>query len=131
MPPSARTIEPVVKLDASDTKNSAAPTISGGSPARLQREVPERVGRVAWSRFQALLMSVKKGSGHQRVDPHGGPERLGQPFGHGVEAGLGRGVGDDVGTRAQRPGGTDVDDGATAGGHHPLADQRRKPERAL
>ena len=29
-----RRIEPVVKLDASDARNNAAPTISAGSPAR-------------------------------------------------------------------------------------------------
>jgi hypothetical protein len=34
MPPSTRMMLPLVKLDASDAKNSAAPTISGGLLSR-------------------------------------------------------------------------------------------------
>src|SRR6201996_7835121 len=57
IPPSDRRIEPVVKLDASDAKNSAAPTISRGLRARFK----ERWGKLSplSSRFQALLTSVR------------------------------------------------------------------------
>jgi hypothetical protein len=34
MPPSTRMMLPLVKLDASEAKNSAAPMISGGLPSR-------------------------------------------------------------------------------------------------
>lgn len=44
MPPSARTTEPVVKLEASDARNSAAPTISEGFPARLSDRCPNMSG---------------------------------------------------------------------------------------
>src|SRR5262249_27800281 len=57
MPPSTRRVAPLVKLDASDAKNNAAPTISAGLPSRFRAKICAR-WRVA-SRSHALLMSVK------------------------------------------------------------------------
>src|SRR5271156_5042886 len=59
-PPSTRTIEPVVKLDASEAKNNAAPTISRGSPARCS-DRPANGLCAACSRCHDLLTSVRNG----------------------------------------------------------------------
>ena len=60
-----------------------------------------------------------------------GPERVREPDRHGVDARLRRRVGDDVARRPHRAGARDVDDRPAVARDHPLADERREPERAL
>src|SRR5579875_1579992 len=78
MPPSARRIEPVVKLDASDAKNSAAPTISAGSPA-LCSDRPANGLRSAVSMFHDLLTSVRKGPAIKVLTRTAGPSARAKP----------------------------------------------------
>ena len=78
MPPSARTIEPVVKLDASEAKNSAAPTISRGSPARCSDKLAERVV-CGLLEIPRLADVGEERAGHQRVDPDRRAERPREP----------------------------------------------------
>lgn len=73
MPPSARNIDPVVKLDASEARNSAAPTISRGSPARSNARCLKGFS-VAWSRFHALLTSVRNGPAISVLTRTAGPK---------------------------------------------------------
>src|SRR5882762_1062895 len=77
-PPSARTIEPVVKLAASEAKNNAAPTISVGSPARCI-DRPLNGLCAAWSRFPDLLMSVRKGPAIKGLTRTFGPSARAKP----------------------------------------------------
>src|ERR1700752_932115 len=77
-PPSARTIEPVVKLDASEAKNSAEPMISVGSPARCSDRPPNGLC-VAWSRFHDLLTSVRKGPAIKVLTRTFGPSARAKP----------------------------------------------------
>src|SRR3984885_3870396 len=77
-PPSTRNIEPVVKLDASDAKNKAAPTISAGSPARCSDRLPN-VLCAAWSRFHDLLTSVRKGPAIKVLTRTFGPSARAKP----------------------------------------------------
>src|SRR6202012_1997282 len=78
MPPSARRIEPVVKLDASEAKNNAAPTISVGSPARCS-DRPLNGLRAAWSRFHDLLTSVRNGPAIKVLTRTFGPSARAKP----------------------------------------------------
>ena len=69
---------------------------------------------------------------HDAVDPHRGPEGLGEALGQRVEARLGGVVGQHVGRGTERAGARDVDDGSTIWAvRHPRADQRGEAERAL
>src|SRR5277367_4089796 len=77
-PPSARTIEPVVKLDASDARNKAAPTISVGSPARCSVRLLNGLC-AACSRFHALLTSVRKGPAIKVLTRTFGPSARAKP----------------------------------------------------
>src|SRR5690349_10603073 len=59
MPPSIRIVAPVVKLDASDARYSAAPTHSSGRPMRPNGTIaPDFISGV-----HALVMSVSTGPG--------------------------------------------------------------------
>src|ERR1700759_4321408 len=78
IPPSARTIEPVVKLDASEARNSAAPMISVGSPARCSDRPPNGLG-AAWSRFHDLLTSVRNGPAINVLTRTVGPSARAKP----------------------------------------------------
>src|SRR6185437_9822030 len=78
MPPSARTIDPVVKLDASDAKNKAAPTISTGSPARCRDRPPNGLC-AACSMFHDLLTSVRKGPAINVLTRTFGPSARAKP----------------------------------------------------
>ena len=76
MPPSTRRIEPVVKLDASDIKNIAAPMISSGWPARCSAWRPNGF---AVPKSHALLMSVRKGPGISVLTRTVGPKARARP----------------------------------------------------
>src|ERR1700727_722805 len=78
IPPSARTIEPVVKLDASEAKNNAAPTISAGSPARCS-DRPLNGLCAAWPRFHDLLTSVRNGPAIKVLTRTFGPSARAKP----------------------------------------------------
>src|SRR5271156_6214697 len=96
----------------------------------LQRQAAERV--VRWLVQIPRLADVgEEGAGHQGVDPDLRPECPRKALGHRVEPGLRRGVGDDVGCRAQRARGADVDDRPAAGRDHSLTDQRGQPKWTL
>src|SRR5271156_3094146 len=77
-PPSTRNIEPVLKLDASDAKNSAPPTISGGSPARCSDRLPKGLCAGS-SRFHDLLTSVRKGPAIKVLTRTFGPSARAKP----------------------------------------------------
>src|SRR5882757_4110200 len=77
-PPSTRSIEPVVKLDASEAKNNAAPMISVGSPARCNDRLLKGLC-AAWSRFHDLLTSVRKGPAIKVLTRTFGPSARAKP----------------------------------------------------
>jgi hypothetical protein len=68
----------VVKLDASDIKNSAAPTISAGSPGRCNAKPVNRFP-LSCSRFHALLTSVRYGPAINVLTRTVGPYCLARP----------------------------------------------------
>src|ERR1700738_4125212 len=78
IPPSARRIEPVVKLDAAEARNNAAPTISAGSPARCSDRWTDGFC-VARSRFHDLLMSVRNGPAISVLTRTVGPNARARP----------------------------------------------------
>ncbi len=67
----------MVKLDASDIRKSAAPTISLGSPARCNA-LPAK-GVAVSSKFQALLTSVRNGPGINVFTRTVGPNAFARP----------------------------------------------------
>ena len=83
-PPSILRIDPVQKLEASDARNSAAPTISWGSPTRCNvmagTALGDRVG------VPGLGDVGAKRPGHDRVDPDGRAEGRGERLGQVVRA---------------------------------------------
>ena len=68
---------------------------------------------------------------HDRVDPHLGPKAWARPTVMALTPAFAAAYGHDVARRAHGAGARDVDDRAAAGLDHPLADERREPERAF
>ncbi len=116
----------MVKLDASDIKNSAAPMISAGSPARCRAW---RLNGFPSPKSHALLISVRNGPGINVLTRTVGPNAAASPLGHRVQPGLGGGVRDERRMRAQRTVGADIDDHPPAAvGNHAFTHERRKAE---
>ena len=76
-PPSTVRIEPVVKLDASLARYSAAPAISSAMPARRSANV--RVRAASTSLSHASRDRREERAGHDRVDAHVRPSASAKP----------------------------------------------------
>ena len=129
-PPSTVITVPVVKLDASDARYSAVPTISGGWPRRCSgiAALGERLEAVDVPRLRDV---GEERPDHDPVRPHRRPERHGEALGQRVQPGLRRGVRQVRHRRVHGADAADVDDRAAGAGLHPLADQRAEAERPL
>ena len=108
-PPSACSVEPVMKLERGEARKSTAWAISSGVRGAAQRQrTTELVVGVTPFRLHAFGFGR---SGRDAVDPHPAGAELGGPgAGEGFHGGLGRAVGGRAGHPLGRDHAGDVDD---------------------